>query len=136
MISMKCIILWAVIISGMFSVGCDKDAGPIVWRASNDNGDKPGNGIELTLNGEDISGAFYLLDPEKPRRFDQGVRLPMSVERQAARLLLCEVQLNALESHKFVLWLPDDFPKVEFVAVTKNVKPETVSVEFRFKRVK
>lgn len=37
-----------------------------VGRASNDNGDKPGNGIELTLKSNIISGRFFLLEPKKP----------------------------------------------------------------------
>lgn len=44
--------------------GCFKSKEPerhgSVWRASNDYGDKPGNGIELVISEQGISGRFFI----------------------------------------------------------------------------
>lgn len=49
------------------------------WRASVDNGDKPGIGIELTRRAESLDGRMFLLDPNRPRDFTSGSARPMKI---------------------------------------------------------
>lgn len=51
------------------------------WRASVDNGDKPGIGIELTRRGEALTGRMFLLDPNRPKNFSAGSARPMEIHR-------------------------------------------------------
>jgi len=120
--------------------GCSKSKVPLssgaVWRASNDYGDKPGNGIELTMEGKDISGRFFILEPEKPHNFDAGRAFPLRILERRATELVCEVRFNATQTDRFVLKLPESFPQNQFVATTHDREPGTTPIEFVFKRVK
>ncbi len=79
--------------------GCSQDhriaAETGTWRASNDHGDKPGNGIELRVGktGE-FQGRFFLLRPEKPNDFLAGVSLPMAISQHSANEVLFSVDFG------------------------------------------
>lgn len=80
-----------------FLVGCSS-VGTIAagtWRASVDNGDKPGIGIELVRTSDGVRGWMYLLDPNKPRDFAAGSRRRMEIHQASDR-----------EIHFAVQWLP------------------------------
>jgi len=51
------------------------------WRASVDNGDKPGIGIELTRRKEELIGRMFLLEPDRPQDFAAGSSRPMQIHR-------------------------------------------------------
>ena len=104
-----------------------------VWRASNDNGDKPGSGIELTLKDNLISGRFFLLEPEKAHDFIAGRAFPMKITERTPRELFCEVRFSESQLDKFVLKLPPSFPQNQFIAVMQDPEPGTSPIEFNFK---
>ena len=52
----------------------------MVWRASTENGDKPGAGIELLVFEAEIQAKFYLLDTDKPHDFSAGVSIPAKLK--------------------------------------------------------
>jgi hypothetical protein len=62
--------------------GCQQPApatGGKVWRASEDNGDKPSLGYELRRDGGKVSGDAYILDPDHPHDFSHGRHAAMTV---------------------------------------------------------
>ncbi len=69
--------------------GCSTDkelnsvsGGVVVWKAFVANGDKPGVGFCLTQRDSEISGDFFLLDPNKPGDFKAaGRRAAMKIAR-------------------------------------------------------
>ena len=75
-------------------VGCSSVGTPSAdrWRASVDNGDKPGIGIELLQTPNGLSGFMYLLDPNKPNDFGAGVRRPMEIHDSTEREIRFSVQ--------------------------------------------
>ena len=123
-----------------FMPACTKNVNPSpppsVWRASNDYGDKPGNGIELSLIGNEISGKFFILQPENSRNFDAGRMFPIRILKRRERELVCEVTFSPLQTDKFIIKLPATFPEDEFVATTEDAEPGAIPIEFRFKRAK
>lgn len=66
------------------------------WRASVDNGDKPGIGIELSRRTETITGRMFLLEPDRPRDFAAGSPRLMQIHRT-----------TETEIRFAVDWLPD-----------------------------
>ena len=66
------------------------------WRASVDNGDKPGIGIELTRRAETLTGRMFVLDPNHPKDFSAGSARPMKIHR-----------FTATEIRFAVDWKPD-----------------------------
>ena len=109
---------------------------PLVWRASNDNGDKPGNGIELTLRGGKIHGQFFLLAPEKPHNFEAGHSFPITILERRAEELVCEVTFGSPQAEKFTLKLPKFFPRDRFVAIFQDAEPGTTAIDFVFERTR
>ena len=107
-----------------------------MWRASNDNGDKPGNGIELTLHDSNILGRFFLLEPEKPHNFDAGIAFPIRILERRPHELVCEVRFSPTQLDKFVLKLPESFPQGKFDATMVDAEPGDTPIKFTFKRVR
>lgn len=56
---------------------------PVVWRASESNGDKPGVGYEI-VEAAKLSGSFLLFEPSKPHDFDTATRIPMTLVKVSA----------------------------------------------------
>lgn len=133
------VLLFSAITGGLV-VGCrePKDLKSVtgVWRASNDNGDKPGNGIDLELDSGKVSGKYYILEPEKSDDFSSGVSFPMTLTRRSSTEFLCEISFNPAEVDKFVLKLPGKFPDDEFVATTTDTEPGAEPIEFKFRKIK
>lgn len=133
------LLVTVIFVAGLIT-GCLKDErmsfSPSVWRASNDYGDKPGNGIELVLTNGVISGTFFILEPEKPHNFDAGRAFAIEIVERRERELVCQVRFSLSQTDKFILKLPGTFPQNEFVAVTYETKLGTMPIEFRFKRVR
>ena len=75
------------------------------WRASVDNGDKPGIGIELTQTNDGISGWLYLLDPNKPHDFSGGSRRLMEIQKATDREIRFAVQWLPTRRDEMVLVL-------------------------------
>ena len=119
--------LCILLLAGVFGLGCNVRIAPQsvtgVWRASNDYGDKPGNGIELELSAGQLSGKYYILEPEKSDDFSSGVSFPLTLTKRSSAESMCEVPFNPAEVDKSVLKLPGKFPDVEFVATITDTEP-------------
>jgi hypothetical protein len=76
-----------------------------VWRASTDNGDKPGNGIVLVEDGGRINGTFFLLDPNKPHNFKAGRAFPTEVVQAREGELRFVVRLGDNQKDEFAIVL-------------------------------
>jgi len=134
--------LMALIIAGF--VGCGppeaekagSDHLKRVWRASTDNGDKPGNGIEITKSGSGLLGKFFLLDPDKPHDFTAGTALELRMVPRNDRVFECSVILDNAFTDRFLLKLPRSFPAKEFVGVVDSAEFDGGSiVQFTFRQV-
>lgn len=101
--------LWLLFCLGLCS--CSQDHRAVIetgtWRASNDHGDKPGNGIELRVDktGE-LQGRFFLLQPEKPNDFLAGVSLPMAINQHTANEVLFSVDFGNGQIDRMKLSFP------------------------------
>ena len=73
---------------------CQQPASPTaqVWRASEDNGDKPGIGYELRVANGAVAGDAYILDPDHPRDFARGKRAAMTIVEQSPREIIFRVR--------------------------------------------
>ena len=83
----------SVALAGCSSVGFGTTG---TWRASVDNGDKPGIGIELTRNRGSITGRMFLLSPDRPHDFAAGSPHTMQIR-----------YASETEIRFAVDWLPD-----------------------------
>ena len=131
--------LYGIVLGILILSGCGKDKGlkndVQVWRASNDNGDKPGIGIELTRVGDRMFGRFFILDPGKPHDFEAGLAYAIHVKEQKNDKLICEVSLEAGHTDSFTLQLPKSFPKDQFVGVFQRSERKA-PIEYKFTRIK
>jgi hypothetical protein len=75
------------------------------WCASEDNGDKPGIGIELTRTPHGVRGFMYLLDPNKPHDFGAGSRRRMEIHESTEREIRFAVQFLPTQRDEMVLRL-------------------------------
>ena len=75
------------------------------WRASVDNGDKPGIGIDLTRAANGISGFIFLLNPNKPHNFAAGSRRLMEIHRSTETEIYFAVQWLPTQREEMVLRL-------------------------------
>jgi len=72
--------IWFLLI--LVTAGCSSASREAaMWRASVDNGDKPGIGIELTRHAGALSGRMLLLDPNRPHDFGAGRPFPMQIRQ-------------------------------------------------------
>lgn len=95
---------------------CHQPVGP-AWRASDQNGDKPGIGYELRNEDGRITGEAYILDPDFPHDFSHGRRAAMTVVEQSPKEITFRVRwsrdLKATLRFQFkeVNW-PDSFQAI------------------------
>lgn len=75
------------------------------WRASEDNGDKPGIGMELVRTAGGVHGWMYLLEPGKPHDFAAGSRRRMEIHHANDREIRFAVQWLPEQREELVLSL-------------------------------
>jgi hypothetical protein len=133
---MKRLLLIFAVLPMLFS--CRNDDARI-WRASGDNGDKPGIGLELRKDARGISGFAFLLDPDYPHEFvHTGLRRAMTVVSQSPKELIFRVAWNenATETLMFRFeqadW-PDSFEATVTSIRGAETSPPRV---FTFKRLR
>ena len=67
-----------------------------IWEWSSANGDKPGTGLRLRVSGTEITGTFYLLDPNRRNDFAAaGQVVALTDLRKSGRSFTFTVQLLA-----------------------------------------
>jgi len=108
------------IVLGVLSplLGCNNSIGTgQIWRASDENGDKPGIGYELRIEDGKVTGTAYILDPDYPHNFSHGRRAAMTIVEQSAKEITFRVKwdqdLKATLRFQFkdAVW-PDSFQAV------------------------
>ena len=103
------LLLYAAIVylAGLLYTGCSPKPpnAAATWRASAENGDKPGIGIELIREANGISGWLYILDPNKPHDFSAGSRHRMEIQKATDREIRFAVQLLPTRRDEMVLLL-------------------------------
>lgn len=71
-------------------------AHPEIWEYATRDGDKPGTGLRLRVSGTEITGTFYLLDPNRPNDFAAaGQVVPLTDFRKNGRSFTFTVLLRA-----------------------------------------
>ena len=106
-----------------------------VWRASEDNGDKPGFGIELTEESGRVNGTFFLLDPNKPHDFKAGKAFPTQVTQSGALELRFVVQLDN-QKDEFIVVLQSPLKGDRVSATLRDLREGTEPVALTFVRQK
>jgi hypothetical protein len=122
----------------VFIFGCEalntKSVG--TWRASVDNGDKPGIGIELNRTTNGIAGFIYLLDPNKPRDFAAGMRLPMQIHQITEQEIHFDVDWSPNVHDKMVLRLAKPLGGNSVNAVLQSTDGQDEPRDYEFIRIK
>jgi hypothetical protein len=108
------------------------------WRASEDNGDKPGIGFELRKEGEKVTGSAFLLDPDFPHDFTHGVKLPMMPLEQSAKEVKFSVQWNGRIKETLVFqFKAEKWPESFDAAVTQIRATEQFATQtYGFRAIK
>jgi len=101
-------LFWSLLCLVMLGCGQTEQSFSVgAWRASNDYGDKPGNGFELRITDQGkMEGRFYLLQPEKPHEFSQGASIPLKIERYGRNEMLFSLDFGAGQIEKMKLTFP------------------------------
>jgi hypothetical protein len=118
-------------------LSCQK-VGTRVWRASGDNGDKPGIGLELRRDAKEISGFAFLLDPDSPHDVSHtGLRRAMTVISQSPNEISFRIAWNETSTETLVFrfekadW-PDSFEATVISIRGTETSPPRL---FTFKRL-
>jgi hypothetical protein len=108
------------------------------WRASDENGDKPGIGYELRNDNGKIACDAYILDPDFPHDFSHGRRAAMKIMEQTPTEITARVKwdrdLQATFRFQFreAHW-PDSFQAV----VSEIIDSQPYNTEtYKFSRTK
>jgi len=128
----------------VFASGCLREAvkqtdaqnSRTVWRASEDNGDKPGFGIELTQESGRVNGKFFLLDPNKPHDFKAGRAFPTEIVQSGESELRFIVRLDDQRKDEFVVRLQDRLKGDRVNATLRDLKEGTQPIPLTFVRQK
>ena len=96
--------IWFLLI--LVTAGCSLGSRKAtMWRASVDNGDKPGMGIELTRQAGALSGRMLLLDPNRPRDFGAGRSFPMQIRQSTETEIRFAVDWSPTSHKELILKL-------------------------------
>ena len=108
---------------------------PTIWRASTENGDKPGIGMEIRRAGHDPTCLVFLLDPNFPHDFSKGRQCPTAITFQSKDAMEFTVQWlpNLTESRH--LFFPDGVQEEGFRAVF-SVNSDEPGMEYNFQRLR
>lgn len=106
------------------------------WRASTKNGDKPGVGIELHRKGAELSGAFFVIDPNRPHEFRSGISFPMRIDKDSGNEIIFTVRFapDNIQTDRLVFDPPQNRMKVR--ANLESVPANGSKREYIFRRIK
>lgn len=107
---------------------------PETWRASEDNGCKPGIGMELVKRDAGVSGAVFILDPNKPHDFTAGRRCPMQFQRQEPQDLYFTVEILPERTDKMHLHLASPLAGELIKAILQMEDGSGSPVNYEFRR--
>ena len=127
------IVALAFLIAGCSSVGTHTTG---IWYASEDNGDKPGIGIELVRTASGIHGSMYLLDPNKPHDFAAGSRRRMEIHSASDREVRFAVQWLPTQRDEMVLRLSSPLASQSVHGVLQSVDGQDEPRAYEFARTR
>jgi hypothetical protein len=109
-----------------------------VWRASTENGDKPGIGYELRKEKGTVAGYGYILDPDHPHDFSHGKRAAMIIAEQSPNQIVFRVKWDRdLKATLRFRFKEGDWPDSFQATVTEiNGSEEYDTDTFTFAKVK
>jgi hypothetical protein len=108
--------------------------GQVVWLASTDNGDKPGNGIKLVENAGHLKATFFLLDPNKPHDFKTGRAFPTETVQSNETQIRLVVHLDENKKDEIVVEFQRPLKGKRVNATLRNVRDEGQPVALTFIR--
>ena len=106
------------------------------WRASVDNGDKPGIGIELTRHAETITGRMFLLDPNRPKDFAAGSARPMRIQYFTDTEIRFAVDWRSDVHDEMILWLSSPLQGQTVHGVLESVDRAGTPRDYEFVRTR
>lgn len=126
-----------ILASTLLLCGCSiTTPGPIsTWRASEDNGDKPGIGIEIQQHEGRTKGRIFLLEPEHPHDFGAGVARDMMIQRVTATAIWFRVAWSPEDHEELILRFPSELRGRRVVGILETVDPSGAPKEYSFLRV-
>lgn len=116
--------------------GPDTNKTSSTWRASVDNGDKPGIGIELTRDKATLTGRMFLLDPERPKDFTAGSERPMQIHRFNDTEIYFAVDWEEDIHNEMILRLSSPLQLQNIRGVLQSTDKSGTPREYEFIRVK
>jgi hypothetical protein len=108
------------------------------WRASEEHGDKPGIGFDITRAGDKITGFGYIIDPNKPGDFsaEHSVKIPLEISRADDKVIDFTVQWNDSLKDQMILEPISPIGGKSFVGVLSNFDhPENRQIVLNFVRL-
>ncbi len=106
------------------------------WRASADNGDKPGIGIEIQQDEGRTKGRIFLLDPEHPHDFGAGSPNDMVIHRVTPTEIWFRVSWSTDVQEELVLRFPSQLRGHRVVGILETVDHSGAPQEYSFFRVR
>ena len=106
------------------------------WRASADNGDKPGIGIEIQQDEGRTKGRIFLLDPEHPHDFEAGSATDMVIHRVTPTEICFRVSWSTDVQEELVLRFPSELRGQRVVGILETVDHCGAPQEYSFFRVR
>jgi len=106
------------------------------WRASEDNGDKPGIGIEIQQYEGWTKGRIFLLDPEHPHDFGAGLSEDMMIQRVTPTAIWFSVAWSPDHHQELILRFPSELRGRRVVGILETVDQSGAPKEYSFLRVR
>ena len=105
------------------------------WRWSNEEGDKPGSGFELSRTGSKLAVAMFVLDPNKPHDFSAGWRANTKLQRVEPLDIYFTVDVPPEKAFNVHLHLNSPLQGDTVKAVMGDTESSSLSPEFKLHRV-
>jgi hypothetical protein len=106
------------------------------WRASSENGDKPGIGIELRRKGSALSGTLFVIDPNRPHDFRSGRAFSIRVDKDTGEEVVFTVQFatDNIQTQRLIFDPPANRMKLR--GTLEPVPANGSKQEYIFRRIK
>lgn len=129
--------LVAILIAFLFSCAVKHrvpEMQPVIWRASESNGDKPGVGYEIIDKSGKISGSFLLFEPNRPHNFETAVRIPMTLVKVSTNQYRATVHYPKSEADELDIRFDGPLEGSAKKAVIQQLNQPSSAGEFIFLR--
>lgn len=127
-----------ILASALLLFGCSTTT-PVpnsTWRASEDNGDKPGIGIEIQQYDGRTKGRIFLLDPEHPHDFGAGSPVDMMIHRVTPTAIWFSVAWSPDHHEELIVRFPSELRGRRVVGILETVDQSGAPKEYSFLRIR